>query len=168
MVAPTYFPLSTKLFNCKKVSRYVCSMYFIYIMYSERAKSKIVCEETIPFWELECGKYLSYLFHSNNYYKICVLCCISWLPTHQVLNKLKQKNQGSSYKQLACYFCFCYDLMLMGHISPQAGFCQCPNFAQFLKMGDVQKEWASFPPHTIIWCGCCCWCGGVLLFYIFQ
>ena len=35
-------------------------MYFIYIMYSERAKSKIVCEETIPFWELECHKYLSY------------------------------------------------------------------------------------------------------------
>ena len=31
------------------------------------------------------------LFHSNDHYKICVLCCISWLPTHQVLNKLKQK-----------------------------------------------------------------------------
>ena len=65
--------------------KYVCSMYFIYIMYSERAKSKIVCEETIPFWELECGKYLSYLFHSNNYYKICVLCRISWLPTHKIM-----------------------------------------------------------------------------------
>ena len=35
-------------------------MYFMYIMYSERAKSKIVSAETILFWELECGKYSSY------------------------------------------------------------------------------------------------------------
>ena len=31
------------------------------------------------------------LFHSNSHYKICVLCRISWLPTHQVLNKLNKK-----------------------------------------------------------------------------
>ena len=36
--------------------------------------------------------------------------------------------------------------MLMGHISPQAGFCQCPNFAQFLKMGGVQKNELHYPP----------------------
>ena len=108
-----------------------------------------------------------YSFHSNDYYKICVLCCISWLPTHQVLNKLKQKNQVSSYKQLACCFCFCYDLMLMGRISPQAGFCQCPNLLNFLRWV-VYKKMSFISPHTIIWCGCCCWCGGVLLFYVFQ
>ena len=31
---------------------------------------------------------IQYLFISNNHYKICVLCRISWLPTHQVLGKL--------------------------------------------------------------------------------
>ena len=30
-----------------------------------------------------CRKYLN-LFHSNIYYKICVLCRISWLPTHHI------------------------------------------------------------------------------------
>ena len=39
--------------------------------------------------------------------------------------------------------------MLMGHISPQAGFCQCPNFAQFLKMGGVQKNELHFLPTLL-------------------
>ena len=51
-------------------------MYFMYIMYSERAKSKIVCEETIPFWELECGKYLSYEYLENNKKTIYVIYVI--------------------------------------------------------------------------------------------
>ena len=58
--------------------------------------------------------------------------------------------------------------MLMGHISPQAGFCQCPNFAQFLKMGSVQKNELHFPPTLLFGVDVVVGVGGVLLFYIFQ
>ena len=36
----------------------------------------------------------------------------------------------------------------MGHISPQAGFCQCPNFAQFLKI--CKKKIFISPPTSVI------------------
>ena len=51
----------------------------------------------------------------------------------------------------------------MGHISPQAGFCQCPNFAQFLKMDGVQKNELHFPPtllfgvDVVVGVGGCCY-----------
>ena len=54
----------------------------------------------------------------------------------------------------------------MGHILPQAGFCKCPDFAQFLKI-DGEKNELFFPPTLLF--GVDVVIGvGVLLFYIFQ